>query len=351
MSDLLQRLIDRTREPLSAVRPILPSIYTPAEKTENAGGVISPAYLAPEPTAQPATVPTERADERGIQEIPPPATEEPIETRTSEVALTPPRSEADIPPHTSAPKPLSRLLPPDLKSTPPRKEPGIVPAPVTNNPRAQPEAISPPPPETKAVPRANEKPKGKATGPIYTSTTKTVMPPGLGSKNFLLANATKAAAMLRKISPVPADAASAARVENKAASSVFESDRSKTTSPLETSTAKAAIPPRQDQPGESPETPAKKDSGSTAAPSREHKDADIATPTNREAFAARQPERNSKKSFQDEDRAPPVEVHVSIGHIEVKAAQPNGPAPRRTSPRPRVTLDEFLKRPHYGGPL
>jgi hypothetical protein len=69
-----------------------------------------------------------------------------------------------------------------------------------------------------------------------------------------------------------------------------------------------------------------------------------------EASPARPSEGHSKKSPPLDGQAPSVEVRVSIGHIEVKAAQPAAPAPRRTPQRPRVTLDEFLKSPHYGGP-
>jgi hypothetical protein len=351
MSDLLQRLIDRTREPLSAVQPILPSIYTPTPMTVNDGGLISQSDLAPEPADRPSTSPTGQADERDTSEGSPPLAEEPIETRTDPAAPAPPRGEADAPSRPPAPKPLSRpLQPPDLKSTLQRKEAGVLPAPTAKNPLTHTEIISPRPTDGKTVPNANEKPEGKASGSIYPSMTRTVVPPGLFSRNPLFANANKPAAMIRKTSPLPAEAALARPAEIKTASSAFESGRSKSTSPLETSAPKAAIPPSQGRPGESREAPAAKDSDSTTASSREKKDADSVTPANRETFASRQVERDSKKSLQNDGRTPPVEVHVSIGHIEVKSAQPNAPAPRRTPPRPRVSLDEFLKHPHYGGP-
>jgi hypothetical protein len=339
MSDLLQRLIDRTREPLSAVRPILPSIYAPANMTENDGGVISQTNLAPEPAARPFSSPTEQTDEREISEGSQPAAGEPIETRTNPAAPAPPRGETDAPPRPLAAKPVPRLQPPAANSPPPRQETGIVPA----------EAASPPP-ETKTGSTANGKPGGKASGSISPSMTRTVVPPGLVSKNSPLSNANKAAAMLRKISPLPADAVSTTPAEIRTASATFETGRSKSTSPLETSDPQAAISPSQGRPSESREAPAAKDIDSTTASSRNHKDADSVTPANRETFASRQAERDSKKPFQDDGRTPPVEVHVSIGHIEVKSAQPNAPAPRRTPPRPRVSLDEFLKHPHYGGP-
>jgi hypothetical protein len=47
----------------------------------------------------------------------------------------------------------------------------------------------------------------------------------------------------------------------------------------------------------------------------------------------------------DPKRAQPVEVHVSIGHIEVRAAAPvTPPRPARVAPRPRVSLDDYLRR-------
>jgi hypothetical protein len=47
----------------------------------------------------------------------------------------------------------------------------------------------------------------------------------------------------------------------------------------------------------------------------------------------------------DPQRAQPVEVHVSIGHIEVRAAAPVTPSrPARVAPRPRVSLDDYLRR-------
>jgi hypothetical protein len=344
MSDLLQRLIDRTREPLSAVRPILPSIYTPADKTENDGGGIFPANLAPEPTAHPSTSP---ADERGIHEGSPAKAEERGETRPNLTRPTLSPSETDAQPRPPVTKPWFRPGPPDLKSTLQRTDGGIAPA---INPPARAETVSSPP-ETKPAPSAAEKTVGNATGSIYPSITKTVVPRGLVAKNPLLSTANKAAATIRKISPWPMETASATPKEIKAASSAFQTGQGEATPLLEASATKAAIPPSQGQPSESREAPATKTIDSMAASSRELNDAKVMASTNRESFSARQSERNSKKSPQNDDRAPPVEVHVSIGHIEVKSAQPQVPAQRRTPSRPRVTLDEFLKRPHYGGPL
>lgn len=344
MSDLLQRLIDRTREPLSAVRPILPSIYTPADKTENDGGGISQATLAPEPTAQPSPSPL---DERGIHEGSPAKVEERGETRPNLTPPTPSSSETDARPRPRVTKSWFRPEPPELKSTPQPKDGGIAP-PI--KPLARAETVSPPP-ETKAVPSAAEKSEGKATGSAYPSIAKTVVPRGLVAKNPLLSTANKAAVTIRKISPWPMETASATPTESKAASSAFQTGQDKATPPIEVSATKAAIASSQGQASESREGPATKAIDSMASSSREPNDAKIMASANREAFSTRQSEHSSEKSPQNDDRAPPVEIHVSIGHIEVKSAQPQVPAPRRTPSRPRVTLDEFLKRPHYGGPL
>jgi hypothetical protein len=344
MSDLLQRLIDRTREPLSAVRPILPSIYTPADKAENAGGGLSPGNLAPEPAAHLSTSP---ADERGIHEASPAEAEERGATRPNLTPPTPSPGETDARPRPPVTKSWFRPEPPELKSMLQPKDGGIAPA---INSLARAETVSPPP-ETKSVPSAAEKSEGKATGSAYPSIAKTVVPRGLVAKNPLLSTANKAAATIRKISPWPMETASATPTESKATSSAFQTGQGEATPPLEASATKAAIAPSQGQPGESSEAPATKAIDSMAASSREPNDDKIMASANREAFSTRQSERSSKKSPQDNDRIPPVEIHVSIGHIEVKSAQPQVPAPRRTPSRPRVTLDEFLKRPHYGGPL
>jgi hypothetical protein len=42
-------------------------------------------------------------------------------------------------------------------------------------------------------------------------------------------------------------------------------------------------------------------------------------------------------------QAPSIEVNISIGHIEIRSAT-DSPAPRRSPPRPRVTLEGFLNR-------
>ena len=45
----------------------------------------------------------------------------------------------------------------------------------------------------------------------------------------------------------------------------------------------------------------------------------------------------------DNDPQPPVEVHVSIGHIEVRSAEPPKP-PTKPATKPHLSLEEYLRR-------
>ena len=57
----------------------------------------------------------------------------------------------------------------------------------------------------------------------------------------------------------------------------------------------------------------------------------------------------AKRCAVDSETAPPVEVQVTIGHIEVRTAPANAPAPQRRAPRPGVSLDDYLQRRNRGG--
>jgi hypothetical protein len=48
------------------------------------------------------------------------------------------------------------------------------------------------------------------------------------------------------------------------------------------------------------------------------------------------------------EAAPPVEVQVTIGHIEVRTAPASLPAPARRAPRAGVSLNEYLRRRNGG---
>lgn len=52
---------------------------------------------------------------------------------------------------------------------------------------------------------------------------------------------------------------------------------------------------------------------------------------------------NRRAEPSEKARTEPVEVHVTIGHIEVRAAAPVAPPVRRPSP-PRISLEDYLKR-------
>ena len=55
------------------------------------------------------------------------------------------------------------------------------------------------------------------------------------------------------------------------------------------------------------------------------------------------PQAPGRPRSQHDGRRGPTEVSISIGHIEVRSVRRNDP-PRRLATRPRVTLDEFLRR-------
>jgi hypothetical protein len=56
---------------------------------------------------------------------------------------------------------------------------------------------------------------------------------------------------------------------------------------------------------------------------------------------------NMRAEAVESRRTEPVEVHVTIGHIEVRAAAPAKAPVRRPAP-PRVSLDDYLKRRNGG---
>lgn len=72
MSDILQRMIERSREPLSAIEPILPSVFAPGQSSETATGIeVMTATSAPTPDARPElSIPRTIAAEAGVRPIP-----------------------------------------------------------------------------------------------------------------------------------------------------------------------------------------------------------------------------------------------------------------------------------------
>jgi len=372
MSDLLQRLIDRTKEPLSAVQPILPSIYTPADRAENDGAAISQENLAPEPAAHSSSSPAERAGKHGAGEASPPPPGEPVAARTSPAAPTPVRHETGAP----ASQQTSRPVPPgqDASVTPPAVE-------KTFQPPAAPLPI-------KSKLAAAEKAEDKG------SVTRTFVPQNFGSKVAkssakredagaspgLGGSAFKPAISIHQDSGNPAQGinpdlpspqtkppgagtvpptghdAAAKASRNKFMPSLAATMKwlgTKETPGIEPEPLAKTTGMGQGHRPESPEESSfgktSTSPGSEAAPPRENKNTQIVRPADAQALPTRRSESPAGKASQASDRIPPVEVNVSIGHIEVKSAQPSPPAPRRAPQRPRISLEQFLKSPHSGG--
>jgi hypothetical protein len=363
---------------LSAVQPILPSIYAPVERTENDAGPMIRAEVA-ESAARRSPFSPQQTGEPESSDASPPMAGRPVETYASPAVPAPPRRETDAPTTTAlsqAAQPASRPAPPgrEVRMTPPTAEKNFRP--------------SMPPPPKKTKPGAVEKAGDKGT------LIKTFVPQSFGSKLVKSSAPREDAASIsghggsaikpdvsphqdvgeqapgttadlpsaQKMPPasknsppslpgaaktsrnkfMPSLAATMKWIETKkpfaaereASGNTTETGRSdRPESPKESSTEKIPVP-----------------RVSEAASERENKKDRIATPTERETFPTRRSESPAHKASQGNDRIPPVEVSVSIGHIEVKSAPPTPPAPRRTPPRPRVTLNEFLKSPYAGGP-
>jgi hypothetical protein len=363
MSDLLQRLIDRTKAPLSAVQPILPSIYAPADRTENDSGAMIRTEIT-ESATRSDPFPPRQTDERESGNESAPMSGHPVETRASPAAPAPPQQ-------TARPAPPGN----DASVTPPNFEKNF------SSPMA--------PPPVKAKLSAAEKARDKGT------LIKTFVPQSFGSKmaksgakredagsipgpgkSGLKPNVPLHQDVGRQapgINPDPQSAQTkppgSKAIPPTGPDVATKTDRNKTMPSL-TATLKwieGKAPPviGHDASEKKTETSQSHGSGSfnesslgktsvppdsEAASQRENKSARILKPMDTESFPTRQSENSASKVSRSNDRVAPVEVSVSIGHIEVKSAQPTPPAPRRTPPRPRVTLNEFLKSPYSGGP-
>jgi hypothetical protein len=367
MSNLLQRLIDRTRAPLSAVQPILPSIYTPADRRENDTGPMIQTEVT-ESAAQPAPFAPRQTDQRKSSDSSPPMSDNPVETHAGPAAPAPPRREADAPPDK------------DASVTPPAVEKNFRPSMV--------------PPPIKARLSAAEKAKDK--GPV----TKTFVPRDFGSKaakssakradtgsiSGIGGSELKSDVPLAKASEGPQNSGGQApgttpnlqspqkkSPDSKALPPTEHATAAKT-SPVKTmpslaatmkwlgaktpaaierpAPAKTIETGRSSNPGSPDESSIENTSvphGSEAASPRENKNARMEGPMGREGFSTRQSESPASKASHGHDRVPPVEVNIAIGHIEVKSVQPTPPVPRKPPQRSRFTLEEFLKSPHSGG--
>jgi hypothetical protein len=258
MSDLLQRMIERTRGPLSPVQPIMPSIFSGADAT----GFVEFAPVEATPIAPPIS--------------------------TIELA---PVVSMDIRPNPRK-EPQNRAT---VESILPESEkPGL---PLTNSGRKQTQRLesaanSDPQPMTSQT--ADDCCDGLAV-PI-TSPTE--------------ARHAEPTAITRE-APIPL------RTQNGPA----------TLQP--TLTAERPLARRDTR----HQSPAQQKANAAVAPER----AKVPVPQQKHEGARLAPPRM-------ESPGQPVEVSVSIGHIEVRSIQRDPPRERRTAARPRVSLEAFLKR-------
>jgi hypothetical protein len=344
MSDLLQRLIDRSQAPLSALQPMLPSVYAPAENAEVDSGRSAQTDLAESPAPPPSLPP--HAAEREPTDAAQPISDGRIDLRARHATPVPPRPDPEAP----ADAPPTPVRPVQQESSPAqgRKE-----LPLDQGAKISarlPRAVAKPgwagKPEEKAPITKTFVPRSFASKPAQPDAKRDHSIPKYGRSAFAPdgsgINADLPPAPLKPLGskatpPIePATArpvSTAAPIENDPPQKMIESGRSKSLDPLEVIS-----------------TPAARPAGAKIPARSENSVAGTVTRGSRDPLAARNTETNPSSSAPSPDRASPMEVRVSIGRIEVNAAQPKAPAPRRAPPRPRVTLDEFLKSPHYGGP-
>jgi hypothetical protein len=364
MSSLLQRLIDRTRAPLSAIQPILPSVYTPAARAEIES---EPMMEVRESVTTSTQLPPRPAQVREPPGSVQPVSADPAASGESPAASPSPAREPRNPtPETS----VSNRTPPPQPESPPRsKDGGRTPVTVGKFFPEQAETISSPPPPPPPLAGPGIRKKNREEGPVI----KTFVPRDLASKTAHkigrpgLTPASKPSSEIKPdlpSAPVVSPAAKApSPTEEKPEEKV---SRAKTTMPsfaatmkwiggepqvrsVEKSTPDAGRSETPESPEAAPRTKTARPHDPTAASWRDNREDGSAAPTSRDPLSMRPAETSVRRMSQSEGHVPPVEVNVSIGHIEVKSVAPSPPAPRRT-PRPRVTLDEFLKSPHYGGP-
>jgi len=327
MSTLLQRLLDRNRAPLSALQPVMPSVFAPSART---GAEAEPIAETGEPVENSTSFPPPSAPERTPGKM----------ASTGEA-----NSAASSPTVGEQPHPISASSAP-IRPPPPapqRKDTAREPAPVE---KSFPGPAGSPP----ATGRPGIRQKFPGNGPV----TKTLVPrdlarraaPPIAKPGLISTNPPSEGRA--SPTPNPADAA-----EPKPAA---KAERAKT---MLASTLQWIAGQPLPNPGRpAHESPARPEAtteenisrASEPAASRRADDgAGSLPPMSRDPIPLRQAEGSAKKNSRHDEPAPPsVEVNVSIGHIEVKSA-PSSPPPRRASARPRLTLEEFLKTPRPGG--
>jgi hypothetical protein len=405
MSDLLQRLVDRVRRPQAPVQPLLPSRFAPSpvatpwrgdapeppepaipleppNQTDAGGDRGSGALASPpraadasrpdrEPLPDPAPVPpAARGSQRRPERRPAPddgaRAGEPVSARVATAATPPvdpaqgnPREPAAIEasrgdrPPVAAPVPV---LSDEKGGTVPSLRPGAVRGLAAKEPAGAPSSghagATPGEPAPRPFPA---KPTSILRGPFAAAATGAVSPVPVTRTEIpraLFARAKspaekssatpvsepvlRAARRLASVPPArtafPGPGAEAEDLPGGRAARSVPAAREVVPSPPPRATVLGQGPRPRDAEGE-------RGIATEAAAS----DARPATPGQRRDARAR----DSRRA---DDGAGPVEVHVSIGHIEVRSAQPKESAPKRRPQRPRVTLDQFLSQPHHGGP-
>lgn len=348
MSDLLQRLIDRTRRPLSAVRPIFPSVYAPADQPEPDAGLPAQPYLA----AEPSDAAAEPAENNAGLPAPPDVAAEPSGDSVQPLAERRVESEVRAAPQARAAERFERRTPPARPALVPRKTDAASRTPVSGAASGQ-----PPPGQD-----SNSAPESHATGAVPTPT---------GNPSARPAQA--APPQTKTVSPLPPSfpaAPSPARFKPAGAESSMTGPQNQLSGQVEPATAKTVTTPSLGS--KYPLTPGTNQAAAAATlrkfarlagepawappplgvqdiPARETQKRDSEMPVEGQALPARFSESDTKPNLRPADRSSPIEVRVSIGHIEVKSAQPTPAAPRRSPQRPRVSLEEFLKASNSGG--
>jgi hypothetical protein len=382
MSDLLQRLVERSRGPLAPLQPILPSIHAPSRdggpwEGDRPRGL--PAVSAPEPEVsfgQPAASPDRRADSR--EPIDPPA---PADERAPE--------------RTSVPSPATReetIRPAsESKASSQRRKKEADPAPVAEKPSAAmpTDAVRKPVAEVSAFPPVGKLRPGEAFPAAPPSAVKTEIPGSLLSRAVhrtgrkvqfaapesvpgdrdARAPAGKKAALATAVAQEPPTtrteipaglfAKASARLGKmtsralsargaEPASQVEERARLPRPAAEPASSRGERVPAARQPPVEGAGDASGAESGAGARP--EDGERGMVTVPAGQPVSGRRADASSRNPPRGGEAVPSVEVHVSIGHIEVRAVQAKAPAPRRKAYRPRVSLGDFLSRPHYGGP-
>ncbi len=320
MSDLLGRMIARARAPLSPVQPILPSLYEPVTRPEPEPEPVTPwpvhEFAREEGSSQKArpleSTVTPEAD--GIQAGGLPPVDQPIERRDSGPRLSRPRQvDQPIERHDSGP----RLSEPRQVDQPIERH--------DSGPRL-------------SRPRQVDQPIERHDSGLQIPEVRQV---DSRRSERLISTPEEGSGLDREPSRAPSGEARA----------------------IGRSEPAAARPEPADKGQEEPSRP-----NVPAGSSQTERSQQVLRPISVQAARERKPEatvnlrsletdfpparpgtrrpgqrESGKREVEDPIRDSPLEVNIAIGHIEVRSV-PRVEAPRRPAAKPRVTLDEYLRR-------